>query len=84
LGDSTTKEEGKEVGKEKSSKSSGFKRRRRVGTTQRVESAADTIMGAQEDASKHGGTIETIDADEDITMVDVEKDEEVVTTDAEP
>nr|GEW75189.1 uncharacterized mitochondrial protein AtMg00810-like [Tanacetum cinerariifolium] len=30
------------------------------------------------------GKIEVIDADEDITLVDVEKDEEVVTTDAEP
>nr|GFB20278.1 hypothetical protein [Tanacetum cinerariifolium] len=31
-----------------------------------------------------GGKIEAIDADEDITLVDVEKDKEVVTMDAEP
>nr|GEW97882.1 hypothetical protein [Tanacetum cinerariifolium] len=31
-----------------------------------------------------GGKIEDIDADEDITLVDVEKDKEVVTMDAEP
>nr|GEW82582.1 hypothetical protein [Tanacetum cinerariifolium] len=33
---------------------------------------------------KVGGKIEAIDADEDITLVDVEKDEKVVTMDAEP
>nr|GEY49298.1 hypothetical protein [Tanacetum cinerariifolium] len=39
----------------------------------------------REDASKQrgGGKIEAIDADEDITLVDMEKDEEVVTIDAE-
>nr|GEY96697.1 hypothetical protein [Tanacetum cinerariifolium] len=31
-----------------------------------------------------GGKIEAIDADEDITLVDVEKDEELITIDAEP
>nr|GEY00743.1 hypothetical protein [Tanacetum cinerariifolium]GEY03148.1 hypothetical protein [Tanacetum cinerariifolium] len=39
--------------------------------TNRVESFADTVVGAQEDASKQGGKIEAIDADEDITLVDV-------------
>nr|GEW18529.1 hypothetical protein [Tanacetum cinerariifolium] len=33
---------------------SGLKRLRKVGTTQRVESSADTVMDDQEDASKHG------------------------------
>nr|GFB09156.1 hypothetical protein [Tanacetum cinerariifolium] len=36
------------------------------------------------DPNSGGGKIEAIDADEDITLVDVEKDEEVVTMDAEP
>nr|GFD28736.1 hypothetical protein [Tanacetum cinerariifolium] len=40
--------------KKKRSKSSGFKRLRRVGTTQRVESSTNTVVGAQEDASKQG------------------------------
>nr|GEX78741.1 hypothetical protein [Tanacetum cinerariifolium] len=70
--------------KKKRSKSSGFKRLRRVGTAQRVESSTNTILGAQEDASKQEGKIAAINADEDITLVDVEKDEEVVTMDVEP
>nr|GEY06601.1 hypothetical protein [Tanacetum cinerariifolium] len=37
-----------------------------------------------QDTEKGWGKIEAIDADEDITLVDVEKDEEVVTMDAEP
>nr|GFC50686.1 hypothetical protein [Tanacetum cinerariifolium] len=37
-----------------------------------------------EKKKKSKGKIEAIDADEDITLVDVEKDEEVVTMDAEP
>nr|GEW35382.1 putative ribonuclease H-like domain-containing protein [Tanacetum cinerariifolium] len=41
--------------KKKRLKSSGFKRLRRVCTSQRVESSAATVMGAQEDASKQGG-----------------------------
>nr|GEY30888.1 hypothetical protein [Tanacetum cinerariifolium] len=44
----------KKLEKKKRSKSSGFKRLRRVDTTQRVESSTDTVMGAQEDASKQG------------------------------
>nr|GFA50336.1 hypothetical protein [Tanacetum cinerariifolium] len=37
--------------------SSGLKRLRKVGTTQRVESSADTVMNDQEDASKQGGKL---------------------------
>nr|GFC02314.1 hypothetical protein [Tanacetum cinerariifolium] len=37
-----------------------------------------------EDASKQGGKIEAINANEDITLVDAEKDEEVVVMDVEP
>nr|GFD09894.1 hypothetical protein [Tanacetum cinerariifolium] len=75
----------KKLKKKKRLNHSGFKRLRKVGTSQRVKSSADTIVGAHEDASKQGGKkIEAIDADEDITLVDVEKDEKAVTMDAEP
>nr|GEU75301.1 hypothetical protein [Tanacetum cinerariifolium] len=74
----------KKLEKKKRLKHSGLKRLRKVGTSQRVESSADIVVGAQEDASKQGGKIEAMDADKDITLVDVEKDEEVVTMDVEP
>nr|GEX55629.1 retrovirus-related Pol polyprotein from transposon TNT 1-94 [Tanacetum cinerariifolium] len=54
-----------------------------VGIAQRVESSTDTVVGS-EGCIQTGGKIEAIDADEDITLVDVEKDEEVVSMDAEP
>nr|GEW71924.1 hypothetical protein [Tanacetum cinerariifolium] len=65
-------------------KASGLKRLRKVGTAQRVKSSADTVMDDQEDASKQGG-IAKIDADEDVTLeeVDAEKDAEE-TDEAEP
>nr|GEW28269.1 hypothetical protein [Tanacetum cinerariifolium] len=62
----------KKLEKKRRSKSYGLKRLRKVGTSQRVESFTETVVGAQEDASKQGGTIEAIDADEDITLVDME------------
>nr|GEW10549.1 hypothetical protein [Tanacetum cinerariifolium] len=62
----------KKLEKKKKYKSSGLKRIKKVGTSQRVESSTDIIMGAQEDASKQRGKIEAIDADVDITLVDVE------------
>nr|GEU71577.1 retrovirus-related Pol polyprotein from transposon TNT 1-94 [Tanacetum cinerariifolium] len=50
----------------------------------KVESSTYTIVGAQEDASKQrGGEIEAINADADITLVDVETQEEVADIDAE-
>nr|GEV55245.1 hypothetical protein [Tanacetum cinerariifolium] len=52
-------------------KVSGLRRLRKVGTTQRIESSADTIMDDQEDASKQGEIIANIDADEDVTLKDV-------------
>nr|GEV82217.1 hypothetical protein [Tanacetum cinerariifolium] len=60
-------------------KASGLKRLRKVGTAKRVESSANTVMDDQEDASKHGGGIAELDADEDVTLeeVDTEKDAEV-------
>nr|GEY60836.1 hypothetical protein [Tanacetum cinerariifolium] len=72
----------KKLENKKKSKSSGLRRLRRVGIAQRAESYIDTVLGAQDDASKQGG-IATIDADEGITLVDVETDEEVVAMDAE-
>nr|GEW93451.1 copia protein [Tanacetum cinerariifolium] len=62
----------KKLKKQRTSKSSGLKRLRKVGTSQRVESFTETIMGAQEDASKQRGKIAKIDAGEDITLVDME------------
>nr|GEX17264.1 hypothetical protein [Tanacetum cinerariifolium] len=44
---------------------------RKVGTTQRIESSADTIMDDQEDASKQGEIIANIDVDEDVSLKDV-------------
>nr|GEY97181.1 hypothetical protein [Tanacetum cinerariifolium] len=72
----------KKLEKKKMSNSLGFKRLRRVGTAQRVESSTDTILGAQEDASNQG-KIAAIDADEDIALVDVETAKEVFAMDAE-
>nr|GEU76053.1 hypothetical protein [Tanacetum cinerariifolium] len=62
----------KKLEKKRISKSLGLKRLRKVGTSQRVESSTETVVGAQEDASKQGARIEAIDADEEITLVDME------------
>nr|GEX33120.1 hypothetical protein [Tanacetum cinerariifolium] len=43
--------------KKRQYKSSGLKRLRKVDTSHRVESLADTVMDDQEDASKHGGKL---------------------------
>nr|GEW74471.1 hypothetical protein [Tanacetum cinerariifolium] len=55
------------IEKKRSSKSSGLKRLRKVGTSQRVESSDDTVV----DASKQGG-IAALDTDEDVTLVYVD------------
>nr|GEX76338.1 hypothetical protein [Tanacetum cinerariifolium] len=60
--------------KKRQFKTSGLTRLRKVRTTQRVESSADTIMDDQEDASKHGGGIAELDADKDVTPVDDEEE----------
>nr|GEX20146.1 hypothetical protein [Tanacetum cinerariifolium] len=52
-------------------KVSGLKRLGKVGTTQRVESSANTVMDDQEDASKQREIIANIDVDEDVTLKDV-------------
>nr|GEU77028.1 hypothetical protein [Tanacetum cinerariifolium] len=61
----------KKLERKRRSKHSGLKRLRKVGTSQRVESSNDTIIDAQEDASKQGGIAE-LDVDEDVTLVDVD------------
>nr|GEW24936.1 hypothetical protein [Tanacetum cinerariifolium] len=71
--------------KKRQYKSSGLKRLRKVGTAQRVESSANTIMDDQEDASKQEEKITELDADEDVTLEEV--DAEVTmddTNEAEP
>nr|GEY94086.1 hypothetical protein [Tanacetum cinerariifolium] len=50
---------------------SGLKRLRKVGTSQRVESSNDTVVGAQEDASKQGEN-SRVDVDDDVTLVDLD------------
>nr|GEY91427.1 putative ribonuclease H-like domain-containing protein [Tanacetum cinerariifolium] len=47
----------KRLEKKKRSKSLGFKRLRKLGTTQSIESSSGTVLGAQEDASKQGEDI---------------------------
>nr|GEV70142.1 hypothetical protein [Tanacetum cinerariifolium] len=56
--------------KKRQFKSSGLKRLTKVGTAQRIESSADTIMDDQEDASKQGDIAE-LDADKDVTLEEV-------------
>ncbi|GJU35349.1 putative ribonuclease H-like domain-containing protein [Tanacetum coccineum] len=62
----TSKEEvkeGKNRGKGKKSRTPGFKRLRKVGSSSRVESSNDASLGAQEDASKQGRKIADLDVD---------------------
>nr|GEY45359.1 hypothetical protein [Tanacetum cinerariifolium] len=62
----------KRLEKKRQFKSSGLKRIKKVGTAQRVESSADTVMDDQEDASKQGRKIVELDADEDLTLEEVD------------
>nr|GEX14469.1 hypothetical protein [Tanacetum cinerariifolium] len=64
--------------KKKRTNHSGLKRLRKVGTAQRVESLNDTVMDDQEDASKQRGIAE-LDADKDVTLVDVDAEVEMDT-----
>nr|GEY15236.1 hypothetical protein [Tanacetum cinerariifolium] len=66
--------------KKRKLKASRFKRLRKVGTTQRVESSTDTVMDDQEDASKQKGGIAELDADGDVTLEEVDAE---VTKDAD-
>ncbi|GKC97394.1 hypothetical protein Tco_1167669 [Tanacetum coccineum] len=53
------------------SRPTGLKRLRKVGMSRRVESSEDQeSLGAPEDASKQGRSIEYIDADVDVSLVD--------------
>ncbi|GJZ09356.1 hypothetical protein Tco_0543639 [Tanacetum coccineum] len=55
----------------KMSRPIGLKRLRKVGMSRRVESSEDQeSLGAPEDASKQGRSIEDIDADVDVSLVD--------------
>nr|GEV01613.1 hypothetical protein [Tanacetum cinerariifolium] len=61
----------KKLEKKRKLRVSGLKRLRKVGTTQRIKSSADTVMDDHEDASKQGGIIADIEANEDVTLKDV-------------
>ncbi|GJS08738.1 putative ribonuclease H-like domain-containing protein [Tanacetum coccineum] len=58
----------KSLEKRKKSRTSGFKRLRKVGSASRVESSNDASLGAQEDASKHMRKIADLDADAEVTL----------------
>ncbi|GJZ47742.1 hypothetical protein Tco_0601574 [Tanacetum coccineum] len=60
----------KKLEKKASKRTHKFKRLYRVGTTRRVESSNDEGLGAQEDASKQGRSIEDIDKDAEVSLVD--------------
>nr|GEV70746.1 hypothetical protein [Tanacetum cinerariifolium] len=62
----------KKLEKKRRTKHSGLKRLQKVGTSQRVKSQTDTIVDAREDASKQEGKITELDADEDVTLVDMD------------
>nr|GEX39943.1 putative ribonuclease H-like domain-containing protein [Tanacetum cinerariifolium] len=63
-------EESKEIGTEKEVKNFRLKRLRKVGTTSIIESSTEASLGHQEDTSKKGRTINSIDQDVKITLVD--------------
>ncbi|GKD40855.1 hypothetical protein Tco_1261062 [Tanacetum coccineum] len=63
----------KKLKQKKRSRTHGLKRLYKVGLTARVESSGDE-ESLGEDASKQGSRINAIDADEDITMVNVQDD----------
>ncbi|GJS98963.1 hypothetical protein Tco_0820133 [Tanacetum coccineum] len=57
--------------RKKKSRTTGFKRLRKVGASSRVESSEDKeSLGDHEDASKQGRSIEDIDKDADVSLVD--------------
>ncbi|GJS10710.1 hypothetical protein Tco_0367506 [Tanacetum coccineum] len=57
--------------RKKKSRTTGFKRLRKVGESRRVESSEDKdSLGDHEDASKQGRSIEDIDKDADVSLVD--------------
>ncbi|GJX55466.1 hypothetical protein Tco_0285363 [Tanacetum coccineum] len=60
----------KQLEKKASKRTHKFKRLYRVGSTRRVESSNDEGLGAQEDASKQERSIEDIDKDVEVSLVD--------------
>nr|GFD22129.1 hypothetical protein [Tanacetum cinerariifolium] len=56
----------------------------KVGTTQRIKSSADIVMDDQEDASKQGGIIADIDADEDVILEEVNAAKDAQDDEPEP
>ncbi|GKE80813.1 hypothetical protein Tco_1550813, partial [Tanacetum coccineum] len=64
----------KSLEKRKKSRTSGFRRLRKVGSASRVDSSNDANLGAQEDASKQGRKIADLDADAEVTLVDETQD----------
>ncbi|GKF79014.1 hypothetical protein Tco_0234582, partial [Tanacetum coccineum] len=70
----------KKLEQKKRSRTHGLKRLHKVGMSRRVESSRDEdSLG--EDASKQGTRINVIDADEDITLVNVQDDVEMFDVD---
>ncbi|GJY47528.1 hypothetical protein Tco_0436591 [Tanacetum coccineum] len=53
----------KQLEKRRKSGTLGLRRLRKIGSSSKVESSNDAILGAQEDASKHGRKIEDLDID---------------------
>nr|GEW49083.1 hypothetical protein [Tanacetum cinerariifolium] len=75
----------KKLEKKRGSTSSGLKRLRKIGISQRVESSAETVVGAQEDASKQEGGLRKDDdsvADKEVNVAEptVFDDKEVTMT----
>ncbi|GJV06478.1 hypothetical protein Tco_1344134 [Tanacetum coccineum] len=60
----------KKLEKKVSKRTHKFKRLYLVGSTRRVESSNDEGLGAQEDASKQGRSVEDIDKDVEVSLVD--------------
>ncbi|GKC19270.1 hypothetical protein Tco_1021420, partial [Tanacetum coccineum] len=65
------KERVKKLEKRNKSRTPGLKRLRKVGRTARIESSNDEGLGAQADASKHRRKIADLDANAEVTLVDV-------------
>ncbi|GJW00241.1 hypothetical protein Tco_1555492, partial [Tanacetum coccineum] len=60
----------KSLEKRRKSRTSGFKRLRKVSSVSMVKSSNDVSLGAQEDASKQGRKINDLDVDAEVSLVD--------------
>ncbi|GJT17991.1 hypothetical protein Tco_0876697 [Tanacetum coccineum] len=63
------KQKVKQLEKKKKSRSHGFRRLYKVGSSRRIESSKESL-GTQEDASKQGRKIADLDVDAKVTLVD--------------